>query len=380
MPGALMLKLRARALAILALAAALPGIPAAAQDAGRWIPRAGMPIVRNEAAGAAIGDRIYMVGGFAGSGSAGAAAELQIYSPAGDTWDFGAKMPVGLHHPNVAAAGGKLYVLGGCDHGTARPGTSPWRGSRHAFEYDPGADSWRALKPLPRSSAAGALLPWGGRLYLIGGVDTDGVVLDLVQEYDPATETWRERARMPKAREHIGAAALDSLLYVAGGRETGTGGVSITAFQAYDPVRDQWRTLPPLPTARSGLSLAAAKGKLYALGGEWPGIFDLNEEYDPARGSWRTVAKMANRRHGFAAIPYRDTVYAMGFVQATEAFIAPGPSLSTRPRSGAGRIREGRIPGGGYRAWGILLPGDVDAAGRRDSRPVSGITGFRRPN
>ena len=286
MPAARMLKLRVRALAIYLLIAALPET-SAAQDAGRWISRAGMPILRNEAMGAAIGDRIYVVGGFTSSGSAGAASELQIYSPPGDTWDFGARMPVGMHHPNVAASGGKLYVLGGCDHGISRGGASPWRGSRHAFEYDPAADLWRTLKPLPRSSAAGALVPWGGKLYLIGGVDTDGVVLDLMQEYDPAAETWRERARMPKAREHIGAAALDSLIYVVGGRETGSGVVSITAFQAYDPVRDQWRTLPPMPTARSGLSLAAAKGRLYALGGEWPGIFDLNEEYDPARGSWR---------------------------------------------------------------------------------------------
>jgi hypothetical protein len=348
----------------ISIAAALAAAVASAQDAGRWISRAGMPIVRNEAVGALIGDRIFVVGGFASSGSAGAAAEVQVYSPPADTWGFGAKMPVGLHHPNVAASGGKLYVLGGCDHGNARSGTSPWRGSRHAFAYDPAADSWRALNPLPRSSAAGALVPWGGKLYLIGGVDTDGVVLDLVQEYDPVAETWRERARMPRAREHIGAAALDSLIYVVGGRETGTGGVSITAFQAYDPVRDQWQTLPPLPTARSGLSLAAAKGKLYALGGEWPGIFDLNEEYDPARGSWRTVARMGNRRHGFTAVTYQDTVFAMGFVQATEAFLPPGPAVSIRHRSEAGSMGRDRAPGRAQRPWGILLPGDVDAAGR----------------
>jgi hypothetical protein len=199
-------------------------------------------------------------------------------------------------------------------------------------------------------------------LYLIGGVDTAGIVLDLVQEYDPAADTWRERARMPLAREHFGAALLDTLIYVVAGREKGQGGVSVTAFQAYDPVADRWQTLPNLPTARSGLSLAAAKGRLYAIGGEWPGTFDLNEEYDPARKSWRTVAKMANRRHGFSAVTYRDTVFAMGMVQATEAFLPPGPgvSLAPLPRRGGGRGA-----GLGGLSLGRIVDGDwIPGAGR----------------
>jgi N-acetylneuraminic acid mutarotase len=308
-----------------------------------------------------IGDKIYVVGGFSAAGAG--ANELQIYTPSTDSWVQAGRMPVGMHHPNVAASGGKLYVLGGCDHARKSgpmPNNSPWLGSHHAFEYDPPANRWRALKPLPHSTAAGALIPWGGKLYLIGGVDTNGVVLDLVQEYDPAAETWRERARMPLAREHIGAAALDSLIYVVAGRETGLGGVSVAAFQAYDPARDRWQTLPNLPTARSGLCLAAAKGKLYALGGEWPGTFRLNEEYDPALRSWRAVAGMANARHGFAAVTYRDTVFAMGMVQATEAFLPPGPASAVRRKAkGAHPIR--RV----LREAGILFLGLRDALGRR---------------
>lgn len=304
---------------------------------GSWIPRANMLITRSEAKGALIGDRIHMVGGFSNMG--GGAQEHQCYHPPTNTWTPAAKMPVGLHHPNVAAANGKLYVLGGCDHGRKSgpmPNNAPWLGSRHAFEYAPGWDEWRTLKPLPHSSAAGALVEFRGKLYLFGGVDTNGIVLDLVQEYDPEAETWRGRARMPLACEHIGAALLDTLIYVVAGRENGVSGVSLTAFNAYNPVTNQWQSLPNLPTARSGLSLAAAKGRLYAIGGEWPGTFDLNEEYDPARKSWRTVAKMLYKRHGFAAVTYMDTIFAMGMVRASEAFLPPGPavSLSRRPFPG----------------------------------------------
>lgn len=338
----------------------LAGTASGQEGMGQWIPRAGTPIVRNEAVGALVGDKIYLAGGFSSAG--GGASELQIYSPTTNSWTVGAKMPVGMHHPNVAASGGKLYVLGGCDHqrkSGATPNNAPWLGSHHAFEYDPSADKWRILKPLPHSSAAGALVPFGGKLYLIGGVDTNGVVLDLVQEYDPVAETWRERARMPLAREHIGAAALDSLIYVVAGRQDGLSGVSVTVLQAYDPVRNQWQSLPNLPTSRSGLCLAAAKGRLYAMGGEWPGVFDTNEEYDPARKTWRTVAKMTAKRHGFAAVTYKDTVFVMGMVQASEAFLPPGPSSSLR-RDG----KAGDLPRPGYRPGLEALPDGCDALGR----------------
>lgn len=326
---------RLPALLIPLLVCPLPG--RGQEGMGRWIPRADMLIPRNEAVGALIGDRIYVAGGFSAAG--GGAQELQHYHPPTDKWSPAAKMPVGMHHPNVAAANGKLYVLGGCDHARKSgpmPNNSPWLGSHHAFEYDPGNDKWRTLKPLPHSSAAGALIEFRGKLYLIGGVDTNGIVLDLVQEYDPVAETWRERARMPLAREHVGAALLDTLIYVVAGRETGLGGVSVTAFQAYNPVTDKWQALPDLPTARSGLCLAAAKGRLYALGGEWPGTFDLNEEYDPARKSWRAAARMLNRRHGFTAVTWRDTVFAMGMVAASEAFLPPGPAVSLAPAAAPG--------------------------------------------
>lgn len=332
--------------------------PAFPQDAdGRWISRANLLVNRSEAAGAAVGDRIYLAGGFSEAG--GGARDLQIYAPSTNSWTAGARLPVGLHHPNVGAAGGKLYVLGGCDHARKpdpMPNNSPWLGSHHAFEYDPAQDKWRTLKPLPRSSAAGGVAYWGGRLYLIGGVDTNGIVLDLVQEYDPATETWRERARMPIAREHIGVAVLDSLIYVVAGRENGLGGVSLKTFQAYDPSRNLWHTLPELPTARSGLALAAAKGRLYALGGEWPGVFDLNEEYDPVKKSWRTVTRMMTRRHGFAAVTWKDTVFVMGAGATTEAFLPPGPAT--------GLIRWGRSQSRRGGDFPDFL-GRVDALGRR---------------
>ncbi len=343
---------------------------------GKWITKTSLPINRGELGGALIGDRIYLAGGFSDIG--GGATDFQIYTPATNAWTLGPKMPVGLHHPNVGSANGKLYVLGGCDH-TRRPdpgpNNSPWLGSHHAFEYDPGTNMWRTLKPLAHTAAASGVAYWGGKLYVIGGVDTNGIVLNLVQEYDPETDTWREMANMPIAREHIGVAVLDSLIYVVAGRTAGLSYKSITNFQAFDPNRNEWHILPNLPTARSGLALAAANGRLYALGGEWgddvngPASFDLNEEYDVVKKSWRTAAKMGYARNGFTAINYHDTVYAIGSAKPVETYIPPAPAVTLVGGSPMPLQARNQIIG----LWRDVLTykGAYNSLGRAVSRPLS---------
>jgi N-acetylneuraminic acid mutarotase len=325
------------------------------QDLGRWMNRGtSATAARNEVGGAVIGDRIYFLGGM--GGSTGGYRETYAYTPATNSWEEVAPMPVGLHHPNVGTLDGKLYVMGGCDHGfrSNQPNGSPWIGSYHTLVYDPAQNQWRRIKPIPRSTAAGGVAAVGGRLYVIGGVDTNGIVHNAVQEYDPAADTWRERAPMPTSREHIGVAALDSLIYVVAGRLRGTGGVSVTNFEVYSPSRNTWDTLPRLPVSRSGLAFAAARGRLYAMGGEWPGVSDVNEEYDPARGTWRLVEKMPAARHGFVALNYRDTLYTLGARNVVEAFIPPAnPSGILRAPVPAW---SSRCPGLAVNALGRLLP------------------------
>ncbi|MEO6098352.1 MAG: kelch repeat-containing protein [Fibrobacteria bacterium] len=302
---------------------------------GRWISRGAVPNSRGEIGGAVLGNKFYILGGI--GGSTGGYQEAFAYSPAENSWQEVAAMPVGLHHPNVGAFNGKLYVLGGCDHGPLGgrgPNGAPWIGSRHSMVYDPGLNRWERIKPIPYSTAAGGVAVVGGRLYVIGGVDTNGIALDRVQEYDPATDTWRERASMPTAREHLGIAVLDSQIYVVAGRLRGTGGISVTNFEVFSPTHNTWDTLPRLPVSRSGLAFVAARGRLYAMGGEWPGPRDINEEYDPKSKTWRVVEKMPAARHGFVTLNYNDSLYALGARNVVEVFLPPSIPAVT-----LGRVR-----------------------------------------
>jgi hypothetical protein len=84
---------------------------------------------------AAIGDRIYVVGGRAPSNT----PALEAYAPATNTWERLPDMPTSRGGLAAAALNGKLYVFGG-----EIPGVFP-----HTEEYDPVQRRWRRVADMP---------------------------------------------------------------------------------------------------------------------------------------------------------------------------------------------------------------------------------------
>ncbi len=125
-------------------AAASPSPPQAAS--GQWLVAAPMPTPRSEIASAVIDGEIFVVGAFLASGVN--SDLLEAYDPEADAWETKQPLPVTIDHPAVAAAGGKLYVLGGFRvlGSEISPAT---------YEYDPQADTWtrRTDMPLLRAGA-----------------------------------------------------------------------------------------------------------------------------------------------------------------------------------------------------------------------------------
>src|SRR5690606_16181859 len=107
---------------------------------GSFMPR------RESAAVAAIGDRIYVVGG-GGPPGAGAMDTVLIYDPVADTWSEGARAPLAVAAPGHAVLGGELYVVGGrTDNDEDQLATST------VMVYDPVRDSWRTVADYPESA------------------------------------------------------------------------------------------------------------------------------------------------------------------------------------------------------------------------------------
>ncbi|HEX7148344.1 MAG TPA: kelch repeat-containing protein, partial [Actinomycetota bacterium] len=165
-----------------ATTAAPPGDPA-------WRALAAVPSERTEVAAAAVGDRIWVLGGYAPDGATLATAE--VYDTAADRWARGPDLPVAVNHAMAATLDGVLFIAGGND------GDGP---SAQVARLD--GDRWRRLAPLPQGRSAGGLVALEGRLYLVGGVVDGGLAGD-TQVYDPATDRWSSAPGLPTPREHL---------------------------------------------------------------------------------------------------------------------------------------------------------------------------------
>ncbi len=304
--------------AAVVLMAGLMAWPAAAQTPGKWVKLAAFPEPAEELYGATAGGKLYVFGGLApGWQPRGLVYE---YDPATDRWTK--KKPMGLpsHHVAFETLNGKIYAFGGFV--PPQVGPPAWVPLANAWEYDPVADGWKALAPMPTKRGSPVAAAAGGKIYVIGGASTHpGAVetsvhparphrsLGSVEEYDPAADTWRARSPMPTARNHAAVGVVGGKIYVIGGR-LGAAFISVATntdvVEEYDPATDQWGVIKArMPTARSAVAWGVYGGRIYVAGGEFQddrlmAAFRALEAFDPAANRWLILPRMPVPRHGLA--------------------------------------------------------------------------------
>jgi N-acetylneuraminic acid mutarotase len=209
----------------------------------------------------------------------------------------------------------------------------------NAWEYDPGADRWKGLAPMPSKRGSAVAAAVNGKIYVIGGAAVHPGSSEpslqparphrsvgTVEEYDPQTDKWAERSSMPTARNHAAIGAVNDKIYVIGGR-LGSAFIftasNTNVVEEYDPATDQWGLVKAkMPTERSGGAWAVYKGRIYVAGGEHQdnyllAAFRSLEAYDPASNSWEELPKMPMPRHGLAGAIVGDRLYlASGDIQS----------------------------------------------------------------
>lgn len=149
---------------------------------GRWTRIADAPSARNSAAGAVIGNKLYVVGGRQMVAQADGrsrpvnVATLEVYDPATDRWETRAPMPLAQGGLAAAAHDGKLYVFGGEQF------VPQAKVFGESWVYDPALDRWSALPAMatPRHGHGAAVV--GKRIYLMGGAEKVGVAASAVHE------------------------------------------------------------------------------------------------------------------------------------------------------------------------------------------------------
>jgi N-acetylneuraminic acid mutarotase len=290
----------------------------------RWSKAAPFPEPEEELYGTVLNGKFYVIGGFGftppgvqppppgvskGPCFSCPPALVYEYDPGPDKWTKKKNIPTPVHHQAQAAYNGKIYIFGGCTRAISGEG-----GTTNVWEFDPVADSYRAMAAMSVKRCSPIAEEVGGKIYVIGGLEPNengqGTrVTGRNQMFDPATNTWTERSPMPTARNHAFAGVVNGKIYVIGGR-IGAGNIPATTnvdiVEEYDPATNLWGPIKDrMPTPRSGGGAATYNGKIYVGGGElqnrqMSAAFRALEAYDPASNTWEILPSMPTAVHGNA--------------------------------------------------------------------------------
>ena len=302
------------------------------RTSGIWSTKADMPLQLLDAGGAALGGKLYVVGGKTSSGPRNT---MYVYDPATDSWSQGPSLPAGypaVENPAVVGYSGRLYVFGGS--------TDAFSGAvANAASFNPATSSWTTLASMPTARGGLRAEALDGKLYVVGGMDSAGASLSTVELFDPVTANWSTGPSMITRRDNPGTAVLDGKLYAFGGRTRNADGSSpsatLNSVEALDPATGVWTTRAPMPTGRRTMVVGTLNGRAQVTGGERASdgsTFAQNEEYDAATNSWRPLTAMLTPRHGAAYGTISGVVYAAGggpisgssFSAVNEAFTLAG--------------------------------------------------------
>ena len=212
-----------------------------AQDAGSaWSYVASMAGMRAALGVAALGGKLYAVGGWSGfSVGADALSVAEAYDPVDNTWSYVASMNTGRRELRAAALGGKLYAVGGWASNAALQTTEV---------YDPSTNTWSYVASMNTARSVLGVAALGGKLYAVGGYD-GGDYLQTVEVYDPIDNTWNYVASMNIKRGRFGVATLGGRLYAAGGQNSTrhhTGVDDRILSEVYDPIDNSWKYIAPM--------------------------------------------------------------------------------------------------------------------------------------
>ena len=270
---------------------------------------------------------LYAVGGIANGSTFVVATEA--YDPVANAWTAMAPLPAPQVQVAVGVVNNTLYAVGGSD-GTLISGEGHFLGTVEA--YDPTSNTWNSRAPMPTPRRAHAIGVVNGVLYAVGGL-ANGSFVNTVEAYDPTTDRWTTKAPMPTPRAHSAVGVVNGILYVVGGCLTGPcSQQALGTVEAYDPTSNTWTTKAPMPTPRAALGIGVVNGVLYAVGGFTNGAHHLNtvEAYDQTTDTWSTKSPMPTPRDLFGAVGVLNGVlYAVGGSHPPDGVEADYTGLAT---------------------------------------------------
>lgn len=185
-----------------------------------WSAGPDLPAARAAVAMALVGTEIHVAGGLAEDGNTDSGEHVAWDLARDDGWTSATPLANPRNHGGGAAAGPLFFAVAG------RHGWDEVRGDDPALDaFDPATGSWQARAPMPleRSEIGSATLVLSdGRLLVVGGSIPGKLPSADVLVYDPRADVWSALAPLPEPRKGVAAARVGSKVVVTTGSPTST--------------------------------------------------------------------------------------------------------------------------------------------------------------
>lgn len=221
-------------------------------------------------------------------------------------WIERAAMPVARQELPSEQLNGRVYLIGGIQNNGLVTSSSEY--------FDPLTNSWTLIAPLPAPRHHVTLTELNGKLYASGGYSTLGgfwIITNTLFEYDPNADNWIQKAILPDSRGQHAEAGYNGKLYLFGGR--GSIGLDVNTTVIYDPVSNSWSAGAPSLIARNHHTAVVIDSLIYVVAGRnGAGNTGVLEVYSPAGNSWTGLRSMPTPRSGIAAAALNGKLYVFG--------------------------------------------------------------------
>ena len=212
-------------------------------NANRWTPRPSLTLARAGLGVEKVSGQILAIGGFTPDETFSSVETRRVLGPG--VWRNleALELKIGRANHITAEVSGMVYAAGGF---------SDFDIESSVERFDPRRGQWTTLRtmlPEVRAAAGGAGL--GGLFYIAGGFVPAGEELDVTNSvivYDPTRNAWRNVKPMTYARARLELVAAGGQLYAIGGADTV--GQSLNVVERYDPRSDRWTTINALNDSR----------------------------------------------------------------------------------------------------------------------------------
>lgn len=337
-------------LAVSYLIAVKPVSCSAVAAVNTWTQKAPMQQARSSLGVAVVNNKIYAIGGVAGSGNY--VGTNEEYDPETDTWTFKKPMPTPRYGFAIAVYKNKIYCMGGV---TINYEGDHYLNTTQVNEvYDPATDNWENKSPIPNNPRSQALVI-GSKIYLVSLGYPNGTYNEL-RVYDPATDSWNTKTPMPPPPNvpfGFASVVIDNKIYAMYGFYNGASDAYESKTEIYDPTTDRWSSGAPVPSIHWIEAAGATTGimapkRIYVFGGSSELILARSElasfaqVYNPKYDYWINSSAVPTNRISFGVAVVNDTLFAVGGYTADY----PVPSSDIPQRINYSALNEQYIPAG----------------------------------